>query len=407
MDTDWLFYAAAVAFAIGVLGYLLGPLLRSGTGPERRSSYDMQVYRDQLREIDTDLGRGIVTMGEAAAVRTEISRRLLAAADAESVETAASGAPRRATLAVTGVIVLVVGLGGAALYADLGAPGLPDQPLGERLASLNDARANRPSQAVVEARFQESRAPLAEPPVEDLALLGQLRAVLEDRPDDVEGHRLLARSEASLGRWAEASVAQARVVAILGGLTTADDLVDLAEYMVIAAGGYVSPEAEAHLTRALGLAADNPVARYYSGLALLQGGRPDLALPLWTRLLAEGPQDAPWIGPIASQIDDVAAAAGQPAPDMPTRTQIEAQQEAQGAADNSAMIEGMVSQLSDRLATEGGPPADWARLIRSLGVLGRTEDATGIFREAHEVFAADPEALVLLRATAVAAGVEP
>ena len=31
-----------------------------------------------------------------------------------------------------------------------------------------------------------------------------------------------------------------------------------------------------------------------------------------------------------------------------------------------AMIEGMVAQLSDRLATEGGDVEDWERLIRSL-----------------------------------------
>ena len=40
-------------------------------------------------------------------------------------------------------------------------------------------------------------------------------------------------------------------------------------------------------------------------------------------------------------------------------------------ADRKEMIRGMVTQLSDRLATEGGPPAEWARLIRALGVFGR------------------------------------
>ena len=34
------------------------------------------------------------------------------------------------------------------------------------------------------------------------------------------------------------------------------------------------------------------------------------------------------------------------------------------------MIEGMVAQLSDRLAAEGGSVEDWNRLIRSLAVLG-------------------------------------
>jgi cytochrome c-type biogenesis protein CcmH len=38
--------------------------------------------------------------------------------------------------------------------------------------------------------------------------------------------------------------------------------------------------------------------------------------------------------------------------------------------DRAAMIEGMVEGLAGRLATEGGPPEDWARLITAFGVLG-------------------------------------
>jgi cytochrome c-type biogenesis protein CcmH len=69
------------------------------------------------------------------------------------------------------------------------------------------------------------------------------------------------------------------------------------------------------------------------------------------------------------------------------------------------MINGMVAQLSDRLASDGGSPEDWAQLIRSLVVLGRNDEAMSIFREAREVFAADPAALALLRDTASETGV--
>ena len=214
------------------------------------------------------------------------------------------------------------------------------------------------------------------------------------------GRRLLARSAAALGRWPRARAAQQEVVALLGEQATAADRTDLAELMVIAAGGYVSPEAEAEIARALALEPENPVARYYSGLALLQSGRADLALPIWSRLLAEGPADAPWIGPIAAEIDAVAALAGQPAPPVPSREEIAGM----ASEDQAAMIEGMVSQLSERLATEGGPPEDWAQLIRSLGVLGRAEEAQAIWTEAQGVFAADPAALGLIEAAAREAG---
>ena len=94
MAADWLFWAIAAAAAALCLGAVLAPLLRGAARGERRASHDMQVHRDQLREIDTDLARGVLSEAEAAATRIEVSRRLLAAAEAEAAERAATTAPR-------------------------------------------------------------------------------------------------------------------------------------------------------------------------------------------------------------------------------------------------------------------------------------------------------------------------
>ena len=83
-------------------------------------------------------------------------------------------------------------------------------------------------------------------------------------------------------------------MALKAGAATGDDYTALAEYMVFAAGGYVSPQAEEALVNALKLAPQNPRARYFSGLALFQNGRPDVAYRMWSALLAEGPANAPW-----------------------------------------------------------------------------------------------------------------
>jgi cytochrome c-type biogenesis protein CcmH len=66
----------------------------------------------------------------------------------------------------------------------------------------------------------------------------------------------------------------------------------------------------------------------------------------------------------------------------------------------------MVDQLSDRLATEGGTPQEWARLIGAYGVMGNSERAQVIWDEAQQVFANVPEALEIVRAGAVQAGLK-
>jgi cytochrome c-type biogenesis protein CcmH len=393
-----LFWGIAGLVVAGSLLAMLAPLLRGAGDAGRRASYDMQVYRDQLREIDRDVGRGVVTAAEAEAVRVEVSRKLLATADAEAREAEGAGAPRRISLAAG----LAVGLAALALtgllYIRVGAPGLGDQPLAARIAQAAEERANRPAQEEVEAAVAANAPPpaAAAVPEEEAALVDRLARLLEDRPDDLEGHRLLARSLASLGRFPEAWRAQERVVTLLGPRATDEDYVMLAEMMIIAANGYVSPEAEVALTRALGIEPGNPPGRYYSGLSLLQGGRPDLAYRLWEGLLREGPPEAPWVQAIAAEIDAVAAMVGLPPPDFgpavaPPPPIFQAPE-----AEQQAMIEGMVASLGQRLATEGGPPEDWAQLIRSLGVLGRIGEAAAIWSEAREVYADNPAALATL-----------
>ena len=392
-----LFWVLAAAIGTITAALLVRPMF-SRDAAEPQDNADIQVYKDQLAEVDRDIARGTLEEAEGEALKTEISRRLLAAAD--TATRAASGPPPASVAVAIAAATIALGLG---TYLVTGAPGTPDQPLTRRIEDNRAAYAARPSQAQMEAQLAEATAkldPLDGVPPDQRALLDRLLEVLEERPDDLRGHELLEGFLSSIQDWSGAARAQARVVELKGDTATAQDHLTLAEHLIFAVNGYVSPEAENALREVLNREPRNSVGRYFSGLAALQGGRPDITYGLWTALLGEGPADAPWIAAIEDQIRDVALAAGRPVPERtrpgPSQDDIDAAG-AMSAEARDEMIRGMVAGLSDRLATEGGPAEDWARLIRSLGVLGERAEANAVLQEALGVFAASPADLDILR----------
>ena len=402
---DWGFWAVAGALAVAVAGILISAL-RRGRGLEPAATQDLQVYKDQLAEVERDLARGTIGAAEALRVRTEVGRRVLEADRAlRSGPVAGGGVPLVMPVAV--VVMLIAGAGVG--YWVMGAPGYPDLPLDRRLA-LSDARlANRMSQAEAVAAAPKAPAPTDIAP-DFLDLMVKLRAAMAERPGDVRGLELLSRNEAALGNFAAAEAAQRQLIAAKAGAVTAADHAALAEIMIVAAGGYVSPEAEAELVAALMIDPRNPTARYYSGVLFADVGRFDRTFALWQPLLDEGPADAPWIAPIRAGIEEVAMRAGVnytlPAVTGPSAADVSAAADMTPEA-RKTMIEGMVAQLSDRLATEGGTVEDWNRLIRSLTVLERRAEAQVIYDEAKTRFAGQDAELSFLRLAAVETGLSP
>ena len=404
------FWAAAGGMGLALAALFVLALLRARSEIATAAEFDLKVYRDQLAEIDRDIARGTLPAEEGERQRVEVSRRLLEADRAAS--RASRAASRDGLMLAAGLIVLVLGSSYWA-YTRLGAPGYPDLPLAERFAQSDALRASRPPQTEMEATAAASRPAPVQPDAQFAELMEKLRAAVAERPDDARGLELLAANEARLGNLPEARAAMENLIRVKGEQATADEHAALAELMIMAAGGLVSPEAESHLARALTLEPRNGTARYYYGLMTAQVGRFDRTFALWRPLLDEGPPDAPWIEPIRAQIEDVAMragieftlppAAGLPGPDADAMA-------AAGdmtAEDRTAMIEGMVAQLGDRLATEGGTVEEWARLISSLSVLNRKDEAQEIYAEALTKFEGSPSQQSFLREAALDAGLTP
>ena len=406
METFW-FWTVAAAMAVLAAAWLVRGLMRGAEAAAPAAAQDMQVYRDQLAEADRDLARGTLTAAEAARVKTEIARRLL---EADRALNAAAPVAASRTPWTAMALVLAAMAGALALYSHVGLPWYPDLPIRERLAMADEAMATRPSQATAEANAEPP--PPAQPDAEFLHLMEKLRAAVDPATaTDLRGLDLLARNEATLGNFTAARAAQARLVEVKGDQATAEDYSTLAEMLILAAGGYVSPEAEQALVHALQLDPQDGMARYFSGLMFAQGGRFDRAFAFWRPLLDQSPPGAPWVAPIRAQIEEVAMRAGIPyqlpeAASGPTIADMEA---AAGMTpeERQQMVEGMVAQLQDRLAAEGGSAAEWARLIGALGTLGRGDQAQAVYDEAKTRFKGREDDLAALSEAAVAAGLAP
>ncbi|MEL7216548.1 MAG: c-type cytochrome biogenesis protein CcmI, partial [Pseudomonadota bacterium] len=80
------------------------------------AAYDLEVYRDQLSELDRDLARGTLSAAEAERAKLEIQRRILAADKAlgEQVQEASGTAPGTLYL---GLAVLAMVAASYATYA--------------------------------------------------------------------------------------------------------------------------------------------------------------------------------------------------------------------------------------------------------------------------------------------------
>ncbi|WBU63334.1 c-type cytochrome biogenesis protein CcmI [Paracoccus aerodenitrificans] len=381
---------------------------------EPAAAYDLRVYRDQLAEVDRDVSRGIIDAADAERLRNEIGRKVLDADRALRRDRGPGQAGGRYGVAA-GVVLLVLLLAGTALYLRMGTPGQPDMALQSRIASAEVRYDSRPSQAEAEQRAGEGpRRDMPTPSAQYTELIEQLREAVAERPEDIEGLTLLARNEARLGNAIAAKDAQQRLIAVKGEAATSADHAFLAGVMTEAAGGLITPEAEAEMKIALRKDPGNAQARYMAGLLEAQNGRPDRAFPIWAQLLEDSPPDSPWSFAIREVIGDIAWLAGQPDYVPPDPAQgargPDADQMAAAAEmtpeERRDFIRSMVDQLEGRLAAEGGTPDEWARLISSLVIIGDREHAAEILAEARTRYANDPNALSAVNAAAAGSGLE-
>ncbi|MBV8131801.1 MAG: c-type cytochrome biogenesis protein CcmI [Alphaproteobacteria bacterium] len=357
----WFWIVAALLILVA-LAALLWPLIsRAGRGAGEGEAA-VAMFRRQLADIDTELAQGRLACDEASATRTEITRRMLAAADRELEEVDLAAAnPTEAALRV-GAAVGVAGLlpvAALVIYFAVGAPAVINPP-----ATAETARGTGPHDAT-----------------ELAAAADQLKARLEREPDHPEGWVLLGRTLASLQRFGEARDAYGRAITFKPDEPQLH--AELGEVLVLAAGGTVTPAAEAEFTKS----ANDPRARFYGAEAALQRGDNAAARAALQALLADAPADAPWRKIVAARLAEIAPGepeAGAKSPAGPTAQDIAAAQ-SMSPEERQAMIRSMVERLAARLEQQPDDKEGWIRLAHAYDVLGETDKAKAARAHAEAV----------------------
>ena len=341
--TLWFVFALMTVAAVFAVLWPLG----RGARAQRQGS-EAVVYKDQLSEVARDASVGLIQPAEADAARVEISRRLLAASDAEAnVASTASVAFRRA---VAVIALIAMPLAAVALYARLGSPSIADFPIASR-----------------------ATAPTANAPLD--RLVAQVETHLEKNPTDGRGWEVLAPVLFKIGRYDDAVRAWRNSIQYNG--ETATRRADLGEAMAAAAGGVVTSEAKRELERAVELDSNEVKARYLVGLAAEQDGRTADAANIWRGMLASAPSDAPWRPLVQAALVRVGVAA----PKISDDTIAAAKEMPEG--DRNEMIRGMVQRLATRLKDNGDDVEGWLRLVRAYIVLGDRDKAQAALSEAR------------------------
>ncbi|TIL76746.1 MAG: c-type cytochrome biogenesis protein CcmI [Mesorhizobium sp.] len=371
-----LFWVIAAILTLGASLAVLLPLAGGPKGDSPSSDHDLEVYRDQLSELDRDVARGLIQPAEAEEARAEIARRILRLDNA--ADKAAARQPSMATRLVATAAVLAVPLVSWGLYSQLGSPDLPSQPLSERLAK-------NPADSSVDE------------------LVARAEAHLAANPSDGRGWDVLAPIYLRMQRFSDAVTAYRNAIRLDGD--SAARQAGLGEAIASEAGGIVSADAQAAFEAALKLDPANPKASFYLAMGMAQEGRIEEATVRWQKMLAALPQDSPWRGAVEQALAESArrsVASGVPAKG-PNAGDVDAAA-SMSPQDREAMINTMVAGLDEKLRQNPRDAEGWMQLIRSYVVLGKADQARDALNRGIAVFGPDSDEAKKFTAFAVSLG---
>lgn len=267
------------------LAFILPPLLRKQQHAGhhvQRDVLNLDVLRDQLRELDKDRAEGLIDSTGYDSARKELERRV--AEETHPDKQVAVAQPRKPLAAIL-LAFLLPGIA-IALYLLVG------NPLG-----LDPAKVAAESQQKIT-------------PEQVNTILTKIERHLKEAPDDIQGWQLLARSYTALGRYSEAANAYSHLAKLVPN--NADLLAVYANTLAMGQGANRSMQGEPEklINQALDIDPKNVKALALSGEAAFERSDFATAVTQWRKIMQLVPANSDIARSVGASINEALARSG-------------------------------------------------------------------------------------------------
>lgn len=319
-------------------------------------SSDIEIYKNQLGEIDADLKRGLIDEESAQEARLELSRNILAA-EKEVSDSTFVGNRSVAMRVIISLGILLVPIVTIGVYALTGNPNVESHPFSE-LMNANPAILS-PSETLVRTEALFARNPEN----------GKLA-------DELSSAYLVA------GRFQDAVNTYVEALRLNGD--SAPRLVGYGMALAGYNGGTINDDALKSFEKAAKLAPDDFYPRLFIAEASRQTGKPKEAADGLQEFLDRSPKNSPWRPRVEELIEQLREQAATPqqlpssgAKDGSVAKNANAGKDGNAAMEgvNPEMIGQMVNGLAERLQKQPDDLDGWKMLVHSWLVLKDKEKA--------------------------------
>lgn len=331
------------------------------------ASSDIEIYKNQLAELGSDLKRGLIDEESAGEARLELSRNILAAE--KQIRKNVSSRYRSSTLKIVIIIaVLCVPVITIGVYSLLGQPGLESHP-------FNDLMMKNPQELTPEEK------------------LVRTEALFARNPNDGRLADELATGYLVQGRFQDAVNTYVSALRLNG--EAAPRLVGYGMALTGFNGGTINDDAQKSFEKAAKLAPDDFYPRLFIAEALRQAGKTDEAIASLKEYLVHAPKDNVGRPRVEAMIKELQNAEDKmqvsPPKEVENNGGLKADGETSISGDNDIEddITAMVKQLAARLKQQPDDLEGWKKLIHSWLVLKETKKALSALKEGQSKLSQD------------------